>query len=138
MIISKATKADYPKVKELLDQFGKMVAVDENYFNDQDIALKVTDFGRVIGFFWAGVMANGTFAYADRAIIHPDYRNSGVFEQLCTAMVDVARDRGVKLAFTIIYKDSGFYKPSLNNALKAGFKQVPGDFSTLILNLSGE
>lgn len=84
--------------------------------------------GKVIGFIWMGLMAEGTIGYIDKFVVHPDYRAQGVGYKLAQSLLECAKELGVKEVFGYIKQDEN-HDASGMNALKMALASDKGSYT---------
>lgn len=116
----------------MISQINKLLHNDAlypitpNHLSDKDLWVIKRDGKKVVGFVWAGLMANGTVAYVDKFVVHPEYRGKGVGQKLTDTLFALAQARGVKECHAFI-KQGRSHDASAINSLKMamGADQVP-------------
>lgn len=120
MHIHKASKQDYPAIHLLMSRYGKM-SVNPEHLNSKDISLCARDGeGKLVGFVYVGLMAQGTVGYIDKFVVDPEYAGKGVGNALARAAFQAATKRGVREVFGVIRQDQ-YHEQSAVNALKMAF-----------------
>lgn len=121
LLISRARKQDLPAIHELMRLYGSKMQVGSEHLNNRDIALQARNAnGELVGFVWAGLMAQNTLAYIDKVAIRPDYAKQGVSQLLYHELFKLGARRGVKEVFGIIRQDQ-YHDKAAVNALKMAF-----------------
>lgn len=118
--VKRARKEDFNAIHALLGQYGKM-SITPEHLQGRDIALQARDAeGKVVGFVWAGLMANDTVAYVDKVSVAPECAKKQVSQALYKRLFEIALKRGVRQAFGIIRHDA-YHDRAAMNALKMAF-----------------
>jgi N-acetylglutamate synthase-like GNAT family acetyltransferase len=121
MNIRRAKKSDLSAIKDLMALYGNKMSVEGHHINHRDVSLvAVTDEGQIIGFVWAGLMAQNKVAYLDKFTIHPEYAKKGVGQKLALKALEIGKKLGVQDVFGIIKRDA-YHDKSAINALKMAF-----------------
>jgi N-acetylglutamate synthase-like GNAT family acetyltransferase len=121
MIIKRATKADLPAIKYLMDKYGKM-DIDASLLNNRDIALQARlESGELVGFTWVGLMANNTKGYVDKAVVDPNHAHKGIAKELFKEVLKQCHSRGVKQVIGMVRQDE-FHDKCLMGSLRTGSK----------------
>lgn len=120
MHVHKATKQDFPAIHFLMSRYGKMT-VQPEHLNSKDITLCARDdSGKLVGFLYIGLMAQGTVGYIDKFAVDPEYAGKGVGQLLAKEALKACLKRGVREVFGVIRQDQ-FHEKSAMNALKMAF-----------------
>jgi N-acetylglutamate synthase-like GNAT family acetyltransferase len=105
--ISKATREDLPAIRHLSSKYGHKLVVEDHHLNNRDLALQArNEEGKLVGFVWAGLMANSKIAYVDKVMVDPEYSGKRlVLPSLYKKLLELAIKRGVRDMFGFIRQD---------------------------------
>ena len=112
------------------------MTITESHLNKKDVALQArNNNGELVAFMWAGIMANGTMAYIDKVVCHPDYAGTGIVRALYAEALRIGKQRGVKEAFGIIRQDEHYIKAAAN-ALKTAFGSDGYNYTYVVADIN--
>lgn len=133
--ISKATKQDLPAIDELLSKYDSIMRISPSYLNKRDVSLQARDeSGKLVGFVWAGLLANRTLAYVDMAVIHPDHHHKGILLKLYRELFKICYSLGVKDMLGVIRHDQ-YHDASGIQALRLGVGADSQNYTLVKANL---
>lgn len=124
---------DLQGIHRLQDIYGHAL-LSKEHINRRDVAVVAEDDGMVVGFMYAGLMAQGTVAHIDHVMVDPDYRGKGVVQRMYRKAIWVGYKKGVKEAIGYICSDD-FATASGFNALKVAAGADSRPYTHVFLNV---
>jgi ribosomal protein S18 acetylase RimI-like enzyme len=118
------------KINKLITAADKMYPLTKDYLDSDSLHVTYESNGEVVGFIWAGLMCNGTIAYVDNFVVHPEYQNSDIGQRLATDLFSLAKRRGVKEVIATIKHDEHL-APCVAVCEKHGLLPVKTNYSYL-------
>jgi N-acetylglutamate synthase-like GNAT family acetyltransferase len=135
MNVRRAKKTDLGGIQELMALYGHKMTVEGHHINHRDVSLvAVTDDGQIVGFVWAGLMAQNKVAYLDKFVVHPEHAGKKVGHALALKAFEIGKKLGVQDVFGIIKRDA-YHDKSAINALKMAFSADREPYTFVRTNL---
>lgn len=117
--ITRASKSDLPAIQDLMNKYGKCI-VESYHLNKKDIALQARlETGELVGFIWAGMLAENRVVYMDKVAIDPNHHKQNILIALYKELFKIAYNKGVKEVTGFIKHDE-YHIAGCKQALKMG------------------
>lgn len=127
MIYTRARTEHLEGINQLLKDTGQYPILTENYIK-YDISVVALDGAKVVGFIWAGLMANKKLAYIDMFTVDPEYASKGVGRELGNQLVKIAKGKRVDGIFAIISQNA-YHDKSISSSFHIGLQPLPTPFT---------
>lgn len=109
MRIEASNYSQINEINELIQLNHDSLLTEDYLISDDSIALSLVDeFDKVVGFIWAGLMANRTVAYLDYFVIHPEYRKTKYSLLLVAELTKRLIDGGVQRAISHVEEQNEY------------------------------
>lgn len=102
--VIRATKKHYQEIV-LLHEADKKVPPPASAINSRDLSFVAIAEGRLVGFVWVGLMAEGTIGYFAYFLVSAQFRNLGISNLLVGKAIAVCSKIGVKEVIGVIDND---------------------------------